>query len=265
MKTIVGIFRSGKETDRAAERLRAAGIAGDHLNIFYGGEGIEDLQALPQTAGEQPGMGKALGAVVGGATGAAAGVSLPALMTLIVPGIGPVIAIGTAAGAILGLIGAVGGAAVGASLEGSLTEGLPADEVYLYADALRKGRSVVVAHVEDDAHAKTAEETMAGAGAETIDAAREAWWVGLRDAEKEHYSALGKNFDTDESLYRRGFEAAMSLRWKGHSYEESKTQLRDRFGESASEESFLRGFERGRQYSMNWLRTSESETQTKAL
>ena len=42
-----------------------------------------------------------------------------------------------------------------------------------------------------------------------VDAAREEWWVGLRSAEKEHYRALGGNFENAELDYRRGFEAAL--------------------------------------------------------
>ena len=40
--------------------------------------------------------------------------------------------------------------AAGEALEEGLVEGLPHDELYLYEDALRKGRSVVIAFVETD-------------------------------------------------------------------------------------------------------------------
>ena len=48
------------------------------------------------------------------------------------------------------------------------------------------------------------------AGAESIDAARESWWLSLRDAEEAHYQTTGGNFQTDEANYRRGFEAALN-------------------------------------------------------
>ena len=35
------------------------------------------------------------------------------------------------------------------------------------------------------------------AGAESIDRAREMWWIGIRDAEKEKYKADGSNFEDD--------------------------------------------------------------------
>ena len=48
-----------------------------------------------------------------------------------------------------------------------------------------------------------AREILAEAGAESLDAARRAWWIGLRDAESEHYRALGYNFEQDHELYRQ--------------------------------------------------------------
>ena len=48
-------------------------------------------------------------------------------------------------------------------------------------------------------------------GAESIDAARDRWWMGLRDAEAEHYDA-GASFDEHERLYRYGFTAAVTRR-----------------------------------------------------
>ncbi len=62
-----------------------------------------------------------------------------AAATVLIPGVGPVLAVGLAAAAILGIGGAVGGAAAGAALEKDSTTGLPADELFVYKDALRQG------------------------------------------------------------------------------------------------------------------------------
>jgi len=78
-------------------------------------------------------------------------------------------------------------------------------------NALRKGRTVVIALVENDRQAGAAREALTQAGVESIDAARESWWIGLRDVEKEEYKAHGGDFETDELSYRRGFEAALQL------------------------------------------------------
>jgi hypothetical protein len=155
-------------------------------------------------------MGKAVGGVLGGALGMAAGMELGvAAATILIPGVGPVLAVGIAAAAILGVGGVVGGAAVGAALEKDSTVGLPADELFVYKNALKQGRSVIFVEAGDDDEAAKADAVLANAGAESIDAAREEWWVGLRSAEKEHYRALGGNFENAELDYRRGFEAAL--------------------------------------------------------
>ena len=40
------------------------------------------------------------------------------------------------------------------------------------------------------------------ASAETVDRAREMWWLGLRDVEKERYTEDGTNFEHDERAFR---------------------------------------------------------------
>src|SRR5207302_745461 len=84
--------------------------------------------------------------------------------------------------------------------------GIPRDDLFLYEDALRRGRSVLIALLEDDTLAARAREVLDAAGAEGIDTARERWWVGLRSAEQEHYEGGIAAFDRDEALFRRGFE-----------------------------------------------------------
>ena len=80
------------------------------------------------------------------------------------------------AGAIaLGVRGAVAVDAVGDQLDDALSHGLPTDELYVYRDALQKGRSIVIVMVEDDAQATQVRQLIAGLGAESADAAREEW------------------------------------------------------------------------------------------
>jgi hypothetical protein len=76
-------------------------------------------------------------------------------------------------------------------------KGLPEDELFIYEDALRRGRTVVVVMANDD-EADAVRGALELAGAETIDRAREMWWLGLRDVETEKYTAEGRNFDSDE-------------------------------------------------------------------
>ncbi len=63
--------------------------------------------------------------------------------------------------------------------------------MFLYEDALRRGRTVVVVFAEE-AQADEVHAVMKEAGAESVDAARERWWIGLRDAEEQYYTAPWK-------------------------------------------------------------------------
>jgi outer membrane lipoprotein SlyB len=235
---------------RAAENLRAAGIADDRINILTpGATDAEVERAVPTTETEQPGMGGALGGVVGGALGAAGGMPIgAALASLLVPGVGPVLAAGVIAAALLGAGGAVAGAAAGSKMEESV-EGLPHDELFVYEDALRKGKSVVIVLTEDDAQTEIARNAVATLpGVESIDAARESWWIGLRDAEEEEYTGQGGDFKQDEAIYRRGFEAAQHPQMRGKTYGEMIERLRERYSDAYEAESFQRGYERGQNY-----------------
>ena len=245
MKSVVGVFRSRFDAQRAAAKLVPLGILRDRVNILTPDVTPAELAQLPTQAAEQPGMGKAIGATVGGAIGLAATGSLPAVFgSLFVPGVGPVVAISLAGG----ILGAVAGGAAGAAVESSTTEGLPEDELYVYEDALRQGHSVVVAIGNDDPQAEAVRGALEDAGAESIDRAREMWWVGLRDAEKETYQAQGGNFDEDERYFRCGFEAAQHSSNRGKSYEQCRARLGDLYPRTHESEPFRRGYKRGHAY-----------------
>jgi hypothetical protein len=235
MITVAGVFRSRQRAARAAQELPQAGL--QNINLLTPGSADLQVDSVPTSDAEQPGMGKAVGGVVGGALGVAGGLGLgTAAATVLIPGVGPVVAVGLAAAAILGAGGAVGGAAAGAALEKESTNGLPADELFVYKDALRQGRSVIFVQARDDDEAARARQALAQAGAESIDAAREEWWIGLRSAEQEHYHALGGNFAQDEQEYRRGFEAALR-----------------NYSATDNSEAYRCGYERGKAYRANLL------------
>jgi hypothetical protein len=228
--------------------LRRAGYSPDDINFLSPGSTDEEARLVPVQQSEQPGVGKAIGGVVGAALGMAGGFELGVGVTALVPGIGPVLAAGLAGMALLGLGGAAAGAAVGSAAEQKTTEGLPADEVFFYEDALRQGRSVIIVLANGAAEAERAREIMAEAGAESIDAARHSWWIGLRDAEAEHYHALGYNFEADHERYRQGFEAALRRPNRGKSHAASAAYLKSEYPEVWEDEAFRSGYARGQQY-----------------
>ena len=234
METVAGIFRSRADAEQAVKELHSMGVANDRIALLTPGMSDDKVEkTVPTADSEQPGMGKAMGGTVGGAMGAAGGASLgAAAASLLVPGVGPVIAGAILGAAILGAGGTVTGMAAGEALEEGLVRGLPHDELYLYEDAVSKGRSVVIAFLEDEDTQDAARGILSGAGAESIDEARESWWIGMRDAEAEAYQASGKNFESDEASYRRGFESALA----------------EQAGAADGDEAYRHGYERGQAY-----------------
>jgi hypothetical protein len=104
---------------------------------------------------------------------------------------------------------------------------------------------VVIVLPTSDQQAERA-RSLLSTGAETIDAAREHWWLGLRDAEAAAYTAAGGDFARDERIYRRGFEGACILAREGASYTDLIVVLRERDPEVYEHEAFRQGFARGR-------------------
>jgi hypothetical protein len=251
MEAVSGVFRSRSDAEHAMAEMRAVGLGDHQIALLTPEKSDAELQSIPTDATEQPGIGKAIGAVVG-ATAGISGASL--LIAAVVPGVGVITAMGLLGELILGAAGASIGAAAGAKLEDSMTEGLPEDELFVYEDALRKGRSVVIA-LADETKASLFRELLKAEGAEEVDAAREQWWIGLRDAEHEHYSTLGKNFKEDEKFYRLGFESALHARTRCKEYDQVMGEMNAEIEDLERQhpgvdvaEPFTRGYERGRDY-----------------
>jgi hypothetical protein len=247
MQAVAGVFHSREDAGRGYTELRRAGYDPDDINLLTPGA-PEDVERVPTSETEQPGVGKAIGGVVGAALGMAGGFELGVGVTALVPGVGPVLAAGLAGMALLGAGGAMAGVAAGAKAEERTTPGLPADEIFFYEDALRQGRTVIVVMANGATEARRAQEILTEAGAETIDAARQAWWVGLRSAEAEHYDAHDEQMVAHEAAYRAGFEAALRRDIRGKSHDEAESLLAREFPDVWHSEAFRAGFERGRQY-----------------
>src|ERR1700684_120355 len=183
MEAVSGVFKTRVAAERAVHEAARAGIPADRVTLLTPGsvDHLEkEMQSVPTDTAEQPGMGKAIGALLGGGVGITGG----SLLIALIPGVGPITAIGLLGAAIAGAAGATVGAVVGDKAEKSTIEGLPEDEIFVYEDALRQGRSVVIGLAENDDSAKRLREIMKKEGAESVDAAREQWWVGLRSAEE---------------------------------------------------------------------------------
>jgi hypothetical protein len=252
MKAVTGVFASPSDAQRALSQFRELGLPEDRLTLLTPGSTADRKAEVPVVSAEQPGIGTAVGAVVGAAAGISGG---PLLVAALIPGVGPITAIGLLGGAILGAAGATVGAAAGGKAENSVTDGLPADELFVYEDALRKGRSVVITLANDNVEASVFRELMKMEGAESVDAARDQWWIGLRSAEREHYSSHGRNFTEDEKFYRLGFESALHARSRSKEYDQVRAEMDSKIEEIELQypgkqvaEPFRKGYERGRDY-----------------
>lgn len=251
MQAVTGVFSSQSDAEHAVKALRSTGVPADRITVLTPGNEQQKVQSIAVDDTEQPGMGKAIGAVLGAAGGLSGGTLLVAL----IPGVGPVTAIGLLGGAILAAAGAAVGASAGAAFENSMTEGLPEDEIFVYEDALRKGRSVVIAIAADESAAGPVRDLLKAEGAEAIDSARQEWWIGLRSAEREHYSSSGRNFNADEKFYRLGFEDALHARSRCKEFDQVSSEMSSRLEDLEREypgaevsEAYRQGYLRGREY-----------------
>ena len=234
MEIVTGIFDSRQAAEKTFSELSTSPeLHRENLLLLTPDAGAQKFDRVPTDEGEQPGMGSAIGGVVGGAVGLAAGA---VLANLVFPGVGPILMLSLSAGS--GVGGAALGAAGGSAAERALSNGLPKDELFFYEDALRCGRSLIIAMANSHQEAERARSVMERDGADSVDAAREKWWIGLRDGEAAHYGGAPEDFIAQEKIYRAGFEAALQPESRDKSFGENLAELRARYPETCREEAF---------------------------
>jgi len=254
LKAITGVFTTRSAAEHAVTEIKKAGIASDHVTLLTPGtvdHVDKEIQSVATEDTEQPGMGGAMGALLGGGIGLTGG----SLLMALVPGVGPVTALGLLGTAILGAAGATIGGAAGNKVENHTYEGLPEDEIFVYEDAIRKGRSVVIALADNEGLASFVHDLLKREGAESVDAAREQWWIGLRSAEENRYPASGGRFSDDEQFFRLGFQSAMHARTRCKEFDQVSAEMdaaledvKRQYPGKNVEEPFLRGYRRGREH-----------------
>lgn len=254
MEAITGVFNQRADAEQALIAVQKSGIAADKITLLTPGsvdQVNKEVQSIPSDSTEQPGMGNAVGALLGGGVGITGG----ALLAALIPGVGPITALGLLGAGIMGAAGAAVGSVVGGRAEQASFEGIPEDEIFIYEDALRKGRSVVVAMADDEASASKIRDTMQERGAESVDAAREQWWTGLRSGEEARYSTTGGAFANDERFFRLGFEAAMHAKTRCMEFDQVASAMnaaledvKRQYPGANVEEPFIRGYQRGREH-----------------
>jgi hypothetical protein len=254
MEAVSGVFKTQADAQRAVDAAYKFGVPADKITLLTPGSADEikrEAGSIPVDTAEQPGIGKAVGALMGGGVGITGG----ALLIALVPGVGPISALGLLGAAVLGAAGAAVGGKLGGELEESTAQGLPEDEIFVYEDALRKGRSVVIGMADNEDSAASLRELLKTEGAESVDAAREQWWIGLRNAEEGHYTKSSGSFTEDEMFYRLGFEAALHARTRCMEFDQVSAEMdaaledvQKEYPGKNVEEPFTRGYQRGREH-----------------
>jgi len=179
----VALFASAAHVPAVVDELLARGIDRDAVSVVSRtseAQIAESAIAESETDADRA-SGVAAGAGAGAAVGGLGGLLL-GLGALAVPGIGPVLAAGPVAAALAGAgLGAAAGGVVG-SLTGL---GIAEDDARLYAEALRRGGTLVAVR-GDEAQAGMAAEVMAARGAEDVKEHAERWrsagWPGFDPA-----------------------------------------------------------------------------------
>ncbi len=144
-RSIVGVFDSSDEAQRALEQLRADGLGPDEVSVMmrdtHVTESIQEQAASSPVAG-----GAAAGAALGGLLGGLAG-WMVAIGAIAIPGVGLVVGAGALAAMLAGI---ALGAATGGLIGGLLSLGVPEDEARQYEDHLREGRVLLTVHPSPD-------------------------------------------------------------------------------------------------------------------
>jgi uncharacterized membrane protein len=138
-KTVLGVFNSVDQAEKAADELRKKGFKKDEISIIAKESSARqgDRERGRDTGGTLT-QGVSTGGAIGGAAGLLAGVG-----ALAVPGIGPIVAAGPIAAA---LTGAVTGGMAG----GLIDWGIPEETGRKYEEKVREGKIVAAVKTSDD-------------------------------------------------------------------------------------------------------------------
>jgi hypothetical protein len=129
----------------AVRELEASGVPHADISIVANNIVPVDRDERTSNVAGDAGKGAGVGAAVGGGAGLLTGLGLMAI-----PGVGPVVAAGwliaTAVGA---AAGAIAGGAVGGMIGALTASGVSEDDANVYAEGVRRGGTLVTAHVDD--------------------------------------------------------------------------------------------------------------------
>ena len=264
MKTVVGIYDRITQARNAVNDLVDSGLSRDDVSLiapdpeghYAGYEETEDRATAETTDAA------AEGAIAGGVIGGLGGV-LVGLGAFAIPGIGPIVAAGPI---VAGLVGAGVGAAAGGLLGALVQWGVPEEEAGYYAEAVRRGSTLVAVRTPDD-QVKRVVNILERYNPVDVNERAERWreegWTGYdteadpytaADIEQERtrygtfatgqystyeptfrqhyqttYGAQGQPYNRYEPAYRYGYTLATDTRYRGRDWSELEPEARRRW------------------------------------
>lgn len=242
MQRVTGIFDSVSAARAAYDQLSATPDTGPVELVLP--HDTSRLQQLYVTEAVRPRIGEKVWQLTLGSTGAL----LSVIACAVVFGADIISILGVVSTFMALAVGAIAGAMLGVYVDRTLAQRAPADDLFVYEDALEHGDAVVVVDAVDERSAAPARDILAANGALSPEVAHERWWTELRDQLVLEERAQGYDLRVDEARYRLGFEAAQRHALMDYDHDEALFYLRDHFQPDCNYNSFLRGFERGRLY-----------------
>ncbi|MDF9409558.1 MAG: hypothetical protein A4E52_00566 [Pelotomaculum sp. PtaB.Bin013] len=137
LKTVVGLFDSRDQAEKAVSALRGRGFYEEISVLAADKSKAGDTERNRGTAGGSVASGVSTGGVLGGLAGLAMGAG-----ALVIPGIGPILA----AGPIAGLLS---GAATGGIAGGLIDWGIPSERGRYYEGKVKEGKILASVRTDD--------------------------------------------------------------------------------------------------------------------
>ena len=244
----IQIYRSPDVAQDAFGALQAEGLTVDQLTLLTPHSSNAELPPGSSLEPSTPrgACGVKAGDVAGSIIGWAGGVAGAAVTLIFFPAVGPIAAVGTLA--LASVFGAAVGGVAGHAVQHAAPHPHPHNYAFVYEDALRRGRWLLIVHTPEEQQLKAALSVLDRFEAESFTEAREAWWRNLRESEMQSYEASPDEFARVEPVYREGFEAALAPDLRGRSYTEAFSTLQKRYPDIHDKETFAHGYQRGQTY-----------------
>ncbi|MCI0393461.1 MAG: hypothetical protein L0332_30685 [Chloroflexi bacterium] len=257
MRTVIGVFDEMMHARAAVQDLVNAGIPRDDISLIASDPNKEYATTLGEEV-DDAAEGALEGAVAGGLLGGLAG-ALLGLSAFVIPGLGPIIAAGPVAAALIGAgVGAAGGGLVGALIGWGLSE----EEAGYYAEAIRRGSTLVAVRVDED-QVDTAVEVLNRHNPVDVDRQADFWrteesWIGydpntpaytrdeVQDYRNRYYNYAGigmaEDIYEDYSVYEPGFRRHYDIAYAAAGYPYSQYDPAYRYGYSLATDARYRDY-----------------------